>query len=180
MLYLNLNTDEMLEQREKILAKHKALAVEKEAILEKLQQKETDFIRSQIMERERLKAYLSFIGLDCEAVSNMYDEYLDKQIFINEYVASLERIIIHDETMAEYEGKEYLILTDSEADQRWNEYLDNFIDECILPEIPEGLQSYFDSEKLKNNAKLDGRGHSLAGYDWQEHEQSGFYLYRVV
>lgn len=69
-----------------------------------------------------------------------------------------------------YGRREYLVLTDSEADDAWDKELDNYIEECILPELPEYYQSYFDSEKWKREAHIDGRGHSLARYDGDEHE----------
>lgn len=61
---------------------------------------------------------------------------------------------------------EYLVLTDDEADQKWDESLESYLDECV-----EGADSrYFDREKWKEDAKIDGRGHSLSGYDGTEHE----------
>jgi hypothetical protein len=77
----------------------------------------------------------------------------------------------------------YMVLTDDEADEKWDEYLDNYIDECILPEIPETYQCYFDDEKWKRDARIDGRGHCLASYDGHENEETvegtTFYIYRT-
>lgn len=81
------------------------------------------------------------------------------------------------------EGGEYLVLTDDEADKAWEEKLDNYIEECIMPMLPENLQCYFDEEAWKADAKHDGRGHSLSSYDGDEHEESvddeDFYIYRI-
>ena len=66
------------------------------------------------------------------------------------------------------DGKEYAVGDDKEADDAWEESLDDYIDECILPEIPEQYQFYFDDKRWKNDAKMDGRGHSLAVYDGDE------------
>ena len=49
-----------------------------------------------------------------------------------------------------------------------DEHLDSYIEECL--EIPEHLRFYFDEEKWKDDARMDGRGHSLSSYDG--HEQS--------
>ncbi len=81
------------------------------------------------------------------------------------------------------EPGEYRVMTDSEADEAWDESLENYIDECILPEIPEHLRCYFDHEAWKHDAKYDGRGHSLSSYDSEEHEEQidgeWYYIYRV-
>tara|TARA_R110000803_G_scaffold38524_2_gene83360 strand:- start:10671 stop:11036 length:366 start_codon:yes stop_codon:yes gene_type:complete len=76
----------------------------------------------------------------------------------------------YDDCVFNYEGSEYRVLTESEADAAWDEYLDNYLEECILPELPEVARSYFDEEAWKRDAKFDGRGHCLSGYDGTEHE----------
>jgi len=77
---------------------------------------------------------------------------------------------------------DWLVCTDSEADEAWDRDLDNFIDECVLPEIPEAYRNYFDDKGYKKDCKVDGRGHSLARYDGHECEQevngTTYYLYR--
>jgi len=80
-------------------------------------------------------------------------------------------------------GREYNVYTDDEADDAWNESLDNYLDECVLPELPEQMQGYFDREAWKCDARHDGRGHSLSNYDGHERHQSTeyggeYYLYR--
>lgn len=73
----------------------------------------------------------------------------------------------------------YLVCTDDEADERWEEQLDNYIEECIMPEIPEPYRYYFDEELWKKDARYDGRGHSLSFYDGEENDQefNGTYYY---
>lgn len=63
---------------------------------------------------------------------------------------------------------EYLVVTDGEADTLWDEDLENYLDECILPEVPELSQRYFDREAWKKDARSDGRAHSLDRYDGDE------------
>ena len=41
-----------------------------------------------------------------------------------------------------------LILDENEADDRWEQELDSYIEECIYPELPENLQNYFDDDAV--------------------------------
>ena len=74
------------------------------------------------------------------------------------------------------------VLTDSEADIEWDQSLESHLEECIYPELPENMRFYFDDEKWKKDARMDGRGHSLSCYDGNEFEQSvnneSYYIYR--
>lgn len=81
--------------------------------------------------------------------------------------------------------QQYLVLTDDEADDMWDEEIERYIDDCILPELPEQYQSYFNRESFREAAQMDGRGHILASYDGDEHEtedpETGedLFIYRV-
>lgn len=81
------------------------------------------------------------------------------------------------------EPGEYMVLTDDEANEAWDEELDRYLDECVFPVLPCIAQQYFDREAWKLGAKHDGRGHALSSYDGEEHEVQvdgeWFFLYRV-
>ena len=83
----------------------------------------------------------------------------------------------------EYEEEDYMVLTDWEADDRWEESLDSYLEECIYPELTGNLKYYFDEDKWKQDARDDGRGHSLSSYDGNEHEEdvngTTYYIYRI-
>lgn len=89
----------------------------------------------------------------------------------------------YDDCKIEYSNKEYLVCTESEAEEKWDEGLDSYIEECILPLIAEELQSYFDDVSWKRDAKNDGRGHCLSSYDGREYEElvndETYYIYRT-
>lgn len=88
----------------------------------------------------------------------------------------------YDECVYEVEGGEVLVVTESERDERWNDSLESYIDECVLPELPDMAQQYFDYEKWKQDARYDGAGHCLSHYDGIEHEYKfgdhWIYIYR--
>src|SRR5690606_29926972 len=83
----------------------------------------------------------------------------------------------------EYGNQEYLVVTDEEADELWEQDLDNYLYECIYPELPEFALNYFDEESWKHDARYDGRAHSLARYDGDENyvtvNETEMYIYRV-
>lgn len=91
----------------------------------------------------------------------------------------------------EFDNDDYWVLTDEEADEKWEESLDSYIEECITPEIDKlsegaGNLSYyitFDEDMWKRDARMDGRGHSLSSYDGHEYEETvqgqTFYIYRL-
>jgi len=74
-----------------------------------------------------------------------------------------------------------LVLTDAEAEQRWDDSLESYIDDCL--EIPKHILPYFDREAWKSDARTDGRGHSLSGYDGCENSEevngTTYYIYRT-
>lgn len=87
-----------------------------------------------------------------------------------------------NDKIVEYGNEEYLVMTDKEADVALDEELDHLIEDCVIPEIPEEAKSYFDTEKWKNDAAIDGRGQFLAHYDGEENEVTvdgeDYYIYR--
>jgi hypothetical protein len=85
-------------------------------------------------------------------------------------VAELSETSYSENIFEREDGSEYMVLTDSEADEAWNESLDNYIEECVLPELPEAYRYYFDYDAYKRDAKFDGRGDTLASYDSAEEE----------
>lgn len=84
-------------------------------------------------------------------------------------------------TLADEPG-EYMVLTDSEAEDAFDAELESYIDECVLTEMPEQYHQYFDREKWKRDAQMDGRG-CLASYDGEEREEQvdghWYFIYRV-
>ncbi len=80
-------------------------------------------------------------------------------------------------------GEEFMVLTDEESDDMWDEQMDNYIDDCILDQMPTNLRSYFDYERFKKDESYSGRGALLSGYDGIENEVEvngdDYYIYRI-
>jgi hypothetical protein len=71
----------------------------------------------------------------------------------------------------EYDGAEYAVLSEDDADAAWDEALDCYLEDCVLCELPETARNYFDEEKWKRDTRINnGRGRSLNSYDGGEDE----------
>ena len=101
-------------------------------------------------------------------------------IALDEYGLAMHATV-NDYTI-EIGSREYLVVDDSRADELWDEDLENYIEDCILGELPSNLRSYFDNEAWKRDARVDGRAHSLASYDGDELSEdvgeTTWYIYR--
>jgi len=115
-----------------------------------------------------------FSNEDEETRESGFDEYVKSNC------VELEEI---DDDTIQFEDKEYYVLTDSEADDRWEDYLINYIEDIIYSELPNYLRNYFDEERWKDDMRYDGRGSALAHYDGHENEEEvggeTFYIYRL-
>ena len=87
-----------------------------------------------------------------------------------------------DECYKAIDQKDYLVLTDDEADEKWDEYLENLLDNCILSDMPLEAQMYFDRKSWLDDAKCNGRCYSLYSHDVSEYEEvingTIYYIYR--
>lgn len=82
----------------------------------------------------------------------------------------ITRADIHETRWGELEvkGEDFKVLTDGEADELARESIENYIDDCVLLEMPENLQPYFDHDKFTKDVLMDGRGVQIANYDHEE------------
>lgn len=74
----------------------------------------------------------------------------------------------YDDCLFEHGQSEYLVCTEEEANQKWEEQLDSYLEDCVYPELPESMRNYFDDDAWKRDARMDGRGHAIASYDGDE------------
>ena len=113
-----------------------------------------------------------------ERLQELADERHDK---IEEIKDELNSIVNDYDNTYSYGREEYIVATDEEADEIEDEYLDNYIEECL--DIPDNIRPYFDEEKWKDDARMDGRGHIISTYDGNENEEkvngTWYYIYRM-
>lgn len=112
--------------------------------------------------------------------------YTEAKVIINE----LGRFTVDNGDKDDYtmvyitteDGSEYMLGTDNACDIAWNDYLDSYIEDCVIPEIPEAYKNYFDNDKFKDDCRFDGRGHSLSSYDGNEWELPiiNMFAYRIA
>lgn len=69
------------------------------------------------------------------------------------------------------DGETWRIMSEPDYQVYSNELINDYIDECVLPEIPDYLQSYFDTEKFIRDIDYAGdRDGLVAIYDGAVHE----------
>ncbi len=96
----------------------------------------------------------------------------------NGFTADIEQSR-YDDCTFDVDGETWLVCDDDEKEERWDAALESYLDEgCV-----DGADSpYFDRERWKNDARIDGDGHTLSGYDGNVNEfndgKEWFYLYR--
>lgn len=113
--------------------------------------------------------FTQFSDAEARAIANMLAPNFD----------TLNYASLNGNTL-EIDGDEYLFGTESEMDKLYQQYLDNYIDEIILPEIPTHYHFYFDEDSWKRDAEINGsRGEALSSYDGSELESGDYYLYRT-
>ena len=140
---------------------------------------------------ERVIALAQHLELNLEPD---FDSYIDENDTEEEQQKQREEAILEitnelDSIMNEYDNcysyyrEEFLVLTDDEADDMVDRRLDDYLEELVYPEIPEHLRGYFDDEAWKEDAKTDGRGHTLSSYDGYEYEETvndvTYFIYRI-
>ena len=112
-----------------------------------------------------------------------YNELDDKEKALFKFLVDDEGLTEADALDGCTDANNYMVLTDSEADEAMDEQLESILDDCILPEMPETAQRYFDREAWKSDAAMDGRGHILASYDgceeWVSLDDTEYYIYRI-
>lgn len=141
---------------------------------------------------EKVIALAQYLNINLEPDFNAEDypteDYTEEEIeqakqdAIKEVTDELDSIVEVYENYFDYYNESYTVVTDEEADDLWEQELDNYIEECIMPEIPEHLQNYFDEDAWKDDARIDGRGHAISRYDGYEYEETvngtTYYIYR--
>ena len=108
----------------------------------------------------------------------------------------------YDDSIFELVNKEYLVLTDEEADERAKEYIKETvwafypsflathtgIDEDIIRHLQDKCEGANDvllnaieniHEFIDDAIGQDGRGHFMSSYDGEEYDLNGFYIYRI-
>jgi hypothetical protein len=152
-----------------------------EAYKERVPLKEIKYVRYPLLDTQGGPVAPFDVAWDLE-LSDYSDKHWALAVFLEVELDDINEVS-YDEDHFEIGDAEYWVLTDDEADDAWDESLDNYIDECILPELPDFAANYFDEERWKRDARIDGRGHSLSLYDGAENdvEFNGetYYIYRT-
>lgn len=114
------------------------------------------------------------------------DEELDRRTalarLLNINILETERASEDGRTF-EAVGHDWMVLTDTEADNAFDEEVENYVDDCM--DIPSNIMPYFDMDAYKKDVMMaEGRGRLLASYDGEEREEYGttkelLFIYKV-
>lgn len=89
--------------------------------------------------------------------------HLDFEFDLNDVTVSGDYYISVD-------GTEYIVCTDEEADELFEDRIKDHFNDIVLTNIPEGYRRYMDFEKFKSD-EYQERGEYIAYYDGEEHEE---------
>lgn len=132
---------------------------------------------------EKLKEFFESNNEEDSKAHEEFEEWLDENTTLleDEFENS------YDDYYS-YGNQEYLVLTDSEADDAAYNSVMSIWEDCYLTkEVRQQLgflENYIDLEAATEDAiKADGRGHTLASYDRKENEEkvneTYYYIYRT-
>lgn len=84
----------------------------------------------------------------------------------------------------ELDGNEYRIIADSSIWEIYVEEIKNITEDCYsgvfdLNDLPHWLAFEIDWERTAKNCYADGYGHTFAGYDGEEQEVNGWWIFRT-
>ena len=121
---------------------------------------------------------------ECEAARGCCDVGPDEQIQAEDYAPQIvaltlqlscypcevDQIGIH---AYRAEGNDWLVVDDSEADERAIAAAEDYVQECVLSDLHVDIAMYYNKEQhALDILDADGRGHVLSSYDGEEHEQA--------
>lgn len=95
-----------------------------------------------------------------------------------------DKIESSDDFWIELDGNEYRIISDSSIWEIYVEEIKNITEDCYsdvikLDDLPHWLAFEIDWEQTAKNCHADGYGHTFAGYDGEEQEVSGWWIFRT-
>ena len=128
--------------------------------------------------------------------------------YTEEELTEIEITDGYDENIAEVENREYMVLTDEEADQVASDYINESVwafnsdfiirhcdvldyddaSEKVVKAIQEQCESGNEAMKklindmdefVQDAIEADGRGHFISSYNGEEYEAGDYYIYRM-
>lgn len=128
------------------------------------------------------EALLAYINEHCSFASERDNELAAALVRMFDLCVNDFDDIEIDDNRCKVQGTDYLAGTDDEMDVEWEADLDSYLENCVYPDLPGNMQMYFNDDKWKSDAKMDGRANSLNHYDGNEESckinDTEYYAYR--
>ena len=99
--------------------------------------------------------------------------------FDEETIEELEDHLNDTDFEMDIDGATYRFIHDSEIENAFKEYMESYIDDCVLPEIPEYLQAYFDSESFISDTRINDGYSIFASYNGNHEEVGSWNIFRT-
>lgn len=148
-----------------------------------------------LRDSDLLKIYFANRLAECyEAIDEIEERDIDHYTYDPEYtneVNALAKFLdipcsdVDDKGDCRFraEGSDYIVADDDDADALARESLQNYVEDCVLSEIPNQYQLYFDTERfIEDVLSQDGRGPTLSSWDGEEKEveieDTTYFIYR--
>jgi len=99
-----------------------------------------------------------------------------------ELYETIESEIDNDDFTIDFDGNEYRIISDDAIWDIYVEEIKDIVNNCYdlkLDRVPNFVALEVDWEQTAKNAYVDGYGHTFAGYDGEESEAAGFWIFRT-
>ena len=81
-----------------------------------------------------------------------------------------ERTHYGEGSVIEQGNAEYAVISDDNVEIAFDNAIDDYVDEFVLPKIPAAYSRYFDLEAFTKDCHHDGLGHTLSSYDGGDNE----------
>lgn len=111
---------------------------------------------------------------------DMKNEHLELTEAYNEITNNIESC--EDDFYLDFDDNEYRLIADESIWDIYVEEIKNIVEDCYdlkLDSIPDFVAFEIDWDQTAKNAYVDGYGHTFAGYDGEETEAGGYWIFRV-
>lgn len=124
---------------------------------------------------------------DNKTIIDFVEVYIETELYGNNYEECVLALMEHtgmgwSDAYTAIEKDDYFVADDEDANKEAQDYAEGYLEDIVLPEIPNHLQQYFNTDDWISDYLDEGRGHILSHWDGTEQEEiinnTTYYIYR--